>query len=54
MIIDGEKGLVTIDGINAFSNVNMWEFPRLKVGDNAVLLSSDIANVSVKYMPMWI
>ena len=54
LIIDGRKGLVTIDGINAFSNVNMWEFPRLKVGDNAVLLSSDIANVSVKYMPMWI
>jgi phage-related protein len=54
LIIDGRNGIVTMNGKNAFEKVNIWEFPRLKAGDNLIVLSSASADVAVKYNPMWI
>ena len=54
MIIDGIRGIVTVDGKNAFNRVNMWEFPRMGAGEITVGFSSDAAKVNVKYSPMWI
>lgn len=54
LIIDGEKGLVTMDGNNAFQYVDMWEFPALDPGTAALNMSSDDATVTVIYRPMWV
>ena len=54
MVIDGIKGIVMIDGNNAFNNVNMWEFPRMNTGEVTIDFSTDTARVNVKYNPMWI
>ena len=54
MIIDGIRGIVTVDGKNAFNRVNMWEFPRMGAGEITIGFSSDAAKVNVKYSPMWI
>ena len=54
MIIDGIRGIVTVDGKNAFNRVNMWEFPRMATGEITLGFSSDAAKINVKYSPMWI
>ncbi len=54
VIIDGIKGTVTMSGENAFGNVNLWEFPSIKVGETLMMFSSDKAKVTVRYHPMWI
>ena len=54
MIIDGIRGIVTVDGKNAFNRVNMWEFPHMRAGEITIGFSSDAAKVNVKYSPMWI
>lgn len=51
--IDG-AGKVTMDGSNAFHVVDLWEFPRLHSGENALAFSSEQAKVSIRYVPMWI
>lgn len=33
VVIDGVKGKVTCNGINKFDDVEMWEFPKIKLGE---------------------
>jgi len=54
IIINGMTGTATIDGANAFSKLNMWEFPCLRVGETDISLSSALATVIVRYNPMLI
>lgn len=54
VLIDGTKGLVSIDGANAFDKVNIWEFPALKAGEAVLQFSNSNAKVKVRYEPMWI
>lgn len=56
IVIDGENGLVTMDGENAFLNiVEMWEFPFVPQGEVTVKVN-DVKNVktSIEYRPMWL
>lgn len=53
IIIDG-VGKVTLDGVNAFNVVDLWEFPRLHAGENALAFSSAQAKVRVRYVPTWL
>lgn len=52
--IDGEKGVVTIEGTNAFEVVDLWEFPWIAAGKTALAFTNDKAKVTVRYVPMWI
>lgn len=54
VIIDGRKGLVTMDGVNAFSAVNLWEFPSLTTGGARLTFTNRDAKITVRYMPMWL
>lgn len=54
IVIDGIKGLVTMDGENAFSVINLWEFPTLKVGETSLRFTNSYAKVTIRYFPMWI
>lgn len=51
--IDGEKGNVTKEGVNAFEKVSMWEFPKIK-GNMKLKFSNENAIVTIRYKPMWI
>lgn len=53
-VIDGNKGLITVDGENAFNIVDLWEFPKLAAGETVLTFSSVQAKVSIRYMPIWI
>jgi phage-related protein len=54
LIIDGEEGKVTVDGINKFGDTDMWEFPRLKPGANTITVSRNNVDISIKYKPRFI
>ena len=58
VIIDGEKGFVTIDGKNKFGDVEgMMEFPFLKTGKDKshhLIFSDKNAIVTIEYNPMWL
>lgn len=53
LVIDGTKGLVKIDGANAFESVDMWKFPELEAGETSLTFSNAKAKVTIRYMPMW-
>ena len=54
LIIDGENGLVTIDGVNAFDQVDMWEFPYLQPKKTVIECSNSNIDVTMEYCPMWL
>lgn len=54
LIIDGEEGTVTVDGINKFNDTDMWEFPRLKPGANTITVSRNNVDINIKYKPRFI
>lgn len=53
-IIDGIRGMVTVDGANAFDKVNLWEFPAISTGETRLTFSNTRAKVTIRYKPMWI
>lgn len=55
IIIDGQQGTVTENGINKFAECDMWEFPILKKGtENTITFSSTHCHVTIQYSPMWL
>ena len=53
VVIDGEACLVTEDGLNKYSDTEMWEFPTLLSGSNTLVFESSSVpcNVTIKYRP---
>ncbi len=57
VVIDGEKGFVTMDGQNKFDDVEMLEFPYLKTGkdkEHHLIFSDKNTIVTIQYKPMWL
>lgn len=55
IIIDGIKGVVSMGEKNAFEDVDLWEFPFLKVGTTNLFFSEhQNAKITIRYMPMWL
>lgn len=53
-ILDGEKFKATVDNINKFTDVDLWEFPGLAPGVNNLKFSRNNCNITIKYKPMWV
>lgn len=54
VIVDGEEGLITVDGANKFGDTDMWEFPRLRPGANTITVSRNNVDINIKYKPRFI
>lgn len=54
IVIDGIKGLVTVNGANAFEKADIWEFPSFVAGKRKIIFSDTKARVTIRYKPMWI
>jgi hypothetical protein len=54
VVIDGEKGLITASGINAFDSVDLWEFPQIDKKETTLTFANTNATVKIRYKPMWI
>ena len=53
VILDGENGVVTEDGLNKWPEYESWGFPRLAVGANLIELSDATLDITVKFSPRW-
>lgn len=49
LIINGEDGIITVDGVNKFSDTTIWDFPRLKPGLNEITFSKSYLTGTIKY-----
>lgn len=49
VVIDGMKGKVTVNGINKFRDVEVWEFPQLKRGYSKFSIDSNSFSIKIKY-----
>jgi len=54
LIVNGEEGTVTVDGINKYGDTDMWGFPRLKPGANTITVSKNNVDITIKYKPRYI
>ena len=52
VIIDGETGLITENGVNKYSDVDLWDLPSLVPGVNKITANKDI-NITVQYRPRY-
>ena len=54
VIVDGELGVVTQNGVNKFLDFVGWEFPKLTPGANTITFSKSNCDIIIKYKPRWI
>ena len=54
VILDGELQKVTVDGVNKYSDTDMWDFPRLKPGANTIKIDKSNCDIKIKYKPRYI
>lgn len=54
IILDGELQKITVDGINKFSDTEMWDFPKLNPGINLIKVNRNTCNIKIKYKPRFI
>ena len=54
--IDGINKTVEVNGTNAFSRYDGWEFPKLQPGDNTVRITNadDMNLIEVEFQPRYI
>jgi len=52
IVIDGEKKIVTSNGVHAFDRVEFFNFPRFKPGNNSVTITGN-AEITIKYRERW-
>lgn len=54
IIIDGENALITVEGVNKFSDTELWGFPKLIPGENIITVDKDSTDINIKYKPRYI
>ncbi len=54
IVIDGENGLITEDGINKFPDTEIWDLPSLLPGINTITVNKYVQQMRVKYKPRFI
>ena len=54
VILNSIEGKVTVNNNNKFSDIDMWEYPKLIPGVNNITFSRNTCNVSIKYYPMYL
>lgn len=53
VIIDGEQGLVTEDGLNKWQDYSSWSFPKLMPGENNISFSESTLDIAIRFSPRW-
>ena len=53
IILDGETGLFTEDGVSKSGDITIWGLPALKAGSNAVTVTANMG-ITIKYKPRYI
>ena len=53
IVIDSEKGIITANGINKFSDTDLTDFPYLIPGNNVISCSVTGLSVTIDYTPIY-
>ncbi len=53
IVIDGEKGIITANGINKFADTDLIDFPYLVPGINVVSCTAGGLSITVEYTPIY-
>ncbi len=51
VILDGESGKITEDGVNKSADVDIWSLPVLIPGANRITLNNTWMDITIKYRP---
>lgn len=54
LVINGELCTVTSGDVNRYGDMEMWEFPNLKEGNQIISASNGTCNITVRYRPRYI
>lgn len=54
IIVNGEDGTVLQEGVNKYSDTEMWSFPSLKPGVNTITVDKSSVDITIKYKPRYI
>lgn len=54
LVIDGKKGIVELDGNNAFEKYTSWTFPKLEPGINEITTNKTGLTVEIEYITRWL
>lgn len=54
LVIDGELGLITLDGVNKYLDSTLIDFPTLHPGENIISCSDSQAKIQVIYTPIFV
>lgn len=54
IVIDGEKGLVTENGLNKWKDYDSWSFPKLSPGENNISINKASIDAKLSYKARWI
>lgn len=54
VVIDGEACTVLQNGANKYGDTDMWEFPILQTGANAISVDNSNCTIQIQYKPKWI
>lgn len=52
-VVDGERGLVTVDDTNVYNIYKSWTFPKIEPGINSIIVSETGVDLKVEYSPRW-
>ena len=54
IVLDGETGLFTEDGVNKSGDIEIWGLPAILPGSNTITVSSAFMTLTIKYKPRYI
>ena len=54
IILDGESGIITEDGVNKIGDVDIWGLPTLQPGYNIIQMNQSGMEVEMRYKPRFV
>lgn len=54
IVIDGETGLISEDGVSKIDDVDLWSLPTLKPGKNRITTNGEFMDIKISYKPRYI
>lgn len=54
IVINGEDCTALQEGKNKFSDLEIWNFPKLNPGSNTISITSDQCSITIKYKPRYV
>lgn len=54
IIIDGIEGIASKEDSSMMQDIDLWEFPRIGIGENKLMFSNNKCDIKISYEPLWL